>query len=120
MLPRHMSHHRVYAGRADLLGGLRAYTHKRGTETRQSGYQWAQRQLPDRFVRVFGCEGGPGCPADEAVADWTPRRARPDPRRRLDRSTRALIRRRARAEGYADVNAFVRARLGARTAAGAS
>lgn len=114
MLPPRMAHYHVYAGRTDVPGGLRAYTHKRRTETRQAGYQWARRQLPDRIVRVFACDGGPGCPADAAVADWSPRGTRPDPRRRLDRATRALIRRRARAAGYADVNAFVRAVLDGR------
>ena len=105
-------HYHLYASPP---GSRAVYVHQRRAETRQAAATWARRHLePGRAAMTRQCDGGPGCPADAPV-EIEVLQAGPqvyrDPRRRLDRGTRALIRRRAAAAGYRDVNAYIRAVL---------
>lgn len=78
--------------------------------TRQAAQQWAARNIGGAF-RVFACDGS-DCPGGQPVEVMAERsRLAPDPRRRLDRNTRALIRRRADAAGVQDVNEYIRSVL---------
>jgi len=99
-------HYHVYHAPA---AGRPFYHHVRGlVPTNQAARDWAKRHLEGGHMRVFGCDGE-DCPGGQSIEVMAARaRGAPDPSRKLSKSTRALIRRRADAAGIRDVNAFIR------------